>query len=231
MSKLLALLCVSFALLGSQEQFERAQAYYVQGNYDQAYETYGAMDTQQPFVRYALGNCCYGRGQYQEACVWWLAACTGSCPSQRAACWHNIIVTCAQKKMVVPEIPWYAYVNYYTLKLKLVWWQILLLISLSGVCYGSVRKAWRHRWWYMFLLSMILAGVVVMSAWSELRRSNGYVKVVTHVYAGPCTAFHLFDTLKAYEKVKVMSQQGNGWCQISHKGLLGWVPQNTIIVL
>jgi hypothetical protein len=58
----------------AQEQFLKANEFYKQGKYEEAYQRYLAVPSKSAFVHYNLGNCAYKLTRYGQALVHWRRA-------------------------------------------------------------------------------------------------------------------------------------------------------------
>lgn len=222
----------------NQELFLAANKQYQDRNYTQACEQYALITHKTSAVWYNMGLCYYQLGKYAEA-LWALRSARRIVA--QAALMDQIDRAVEQtSKAVGPTdslsfgarlVRW---VERLIVGTSVLQWQLFILILVYMLMLLVVYRQ-RVRWCRIICAmgaALVLGSLLVLVIKQSVIIASTAIVTVQElpVCSGPYRDCHVQGMVRYGDEVKLLTTHKN-WCKVTYGSIIGWVPQESILVL
>ena len=219
-----------------EEFFLRGNQRYAHKNYDDAFNSYEMISKKGSAVLYNMGNCCFHKGDYAQALVYWSRAQVGATAQEYALIAQNKEHVAhllgkegnasAQQKIVIFLQALLPYISLFLLQLMflLCWYFCLFLlrkqrIRLKKTIVSCVSIA------MMFFGSLLHVHYVQQKTQGAI-----VVKKDAQLLVGPDKGFQALCPLVYAHNVAVKERR-EGWYKIQYADMIGWVEADMVQII
>lgn len=234
---LLCMFVVSTTNTGSDEEFFlRGNKQYAHKNYDDAFASYEMVSKKGSAVYYNMGNCCFQKGDYAQALVYWSRAEVGATVTEYGLIVRNKeYVThlldkesniSAWQKIVALLQTLLPYVSLLLLQILflLCWYLCLFLLRRQHI---KLKKTIVS----CVSIAMVLFGSLLHVHYAKQGKHEGVVvKKDAQLLVGPDKGFQALCPL-AYARNVAVKEKRDGWYKIQYADMIGWVEADMVQII
>jgi len=218
--------------VGDEELFLRGNKQYLEGNFEQATESYRMIKRKGQAVWYNLGNCAYRCGDYPNARICWLRAEQASPERWHASVAHNIAALDAAVGRSSTPSTWFDALTAVTCYVPLLVMQVLFLLFWCGLLGMVLTGGWNiRRGSFVTLCALSLVfGILIAVRYTTMWRIRAVTRENTAIFAGPDRHYHAVGTIDRAQEMVVHKDRGD-WYKVKAGILVGWVPARDVVVV
>jgi tetratricopeptide (TPR) repeat protein len=221
---------------GNQEFFLRGNKQYAQKNYDDAFAAYEMVSKKGSAVYYNMGNCCFQKGDYAQALVYWSRAEVGATAAEYAAILRNKehvahlldkdSTRSAQQKIFSFLQNFLPYMSLLILQfLFLLCWYLCLFLM------GKQQIRLKRMILSSLSIAMIFCGSLLKVYYIQQDQQGGIVvKKDAQLLVGPDKGFQALCPL-VYARNVAIKEKRDGWYKIQYADMIGWVEADMVQII
>lgn len=214
--------------------FVHAQEKFVKGDFAGALNDYRSIKYKNSVVWQNIGSCYFNEQQYVQALLYWKRAYQ-RCQISQVAQLSSLEQRALQKLNLKIPSRFHFFVKRIVLMVPLIFLQMICMVLLCCILW-TLSRCWRwqefvgcdRRWLQWLIFGCFICGITWYAQRSFLQKDQAMVvKQDVLVYAGPERTFHVVETLRPGNVVRVI-QKKHGMYNIVKHSLTGWVTQDTV---
>lgn len=229
---------ITAARAGNDEEFFlRGNKQYEHKDYDSAFRFYDLIHKKGRAVFYNMGNCCFYKGDYAQALVYWSRAEAGANRQERliiarnkeqvlkllgqhehASSWWHAVGTLLEG--AVPIVP-------------LIILQLLFLLCWYLFIFFSRKQQLKSKKMMLCCLSffIVISGLILEIHYTRQGIQNGIViKKEGKLFVGPDKGLQALCPV-AYANNVTIKQAREGWYKVQYADMIGWVEADVVQII
>jgi tetratricopeptide (TPR) repeat protein len=217
-------------LATSQEDFLRANQWYLSGDYLKAKKFYDSIENKGAAVWFNLGNCCYHLEQYPEALAYWKRSLKTGGKRWR----DDVLYNCQHVQEVLsvqqPQ-KWSELLTRVVADHSLLWWQlVLILLGIIGTAMLFLYKKRKKVPVVVFFVVLCITTSCLGIKYWHLSQEHAIVAYESGLMAGTDERFSKIAILKKGLEVFVIQKQEK-WTKVVTNEGAGWIMADALITI
>jgi tetratricopeptide (TPR) repeat protein len=219
-----------------EEFFLRGNKSYAQKNYDDAFNSYELISKKGSAVYYNMGNCCFQKGDYAQALVYWSRAQVGATSQEYASIVRNkeyVMHLLDKESAVSTQQKIFSFLQSLLPYISLLILQILFLLCWYLCLFLMGKQQIRLKRMILSSLSiaMIFCGSLLKIHYMQKEAQGGIVvKKDGQLLVGPDKGFQTLCPLMYAHNVAVKEKR-DGWYKIQYADMIGWVEADMVQII
>lgn len=220
-----------------EELFLYGNKQYKQKNYAEAFKSYDMMSKKSSAVFYNMGNCCFKKGDYAQALVYWSRAEVGATPEEYRSIVQNKehVASLIGKEIDTSSLRYrmLAFLHSLLPYLSLFFLQLLFLLCWCLFIFLIAKKRMRLK---KIILSCVSIVIVICGALLQVHyvrqgtQGGIVVKKDAQLLVGPDKGFQKICPLVYAHNVAVKEIR-EGWYKIQYADMIGWVEADIVQII
>jgi tetratricopeptide (TPR) repeat protein len=228
--------CTFINARNDEEFFLRGNKQYAQKKYDDAFNSYEMISKKGSAVLYNMGNCCFYKGDYAQALVYWSRAQVGATPQEYALIVQNKEhvahllgkegIVSGRQKVVTFLQALLPYISLFLLQLLflLCWYFCLFLLRKQQIRFKKTIVGCAS-------FAMMFFGSLLHIHYMQQGVQGGIVvKKDAQLLVGPDKGFQSLCPLVYAHNVAVKERR-EGWYKIQYADMIGWVEADMVQII
>ena len=219
-----------------EEFFLRGNKQYAQKNYDDAFNSYEMVSKKGSAVLYNMGNCCFHKGDYAQALVYWSRAESGATAQEYALILQNKEHVAhllgegsnasTQHKIGMFLQALLPYISLFLLQLMfLLCWYLCLFVLRK-----KQAKLKRTIVSCVSIAMMFFGSLLHVHYLQQVKHEGIVVKKEAQLLVGPDKGFQALCPLVYAHNVAVKERR-EGWYKIQYADMIGWVEADVVQII
>lgn len=219
-----------------EELFLRGNKNYEQKDYDGAFRSYDMMSKKGRAVLYNMGNCCFYKGDYAHALVYWSRAEVGATPQE-----YNLIARNKEHVFTMlgkqgDQSLWSTAIKFLCGALpyvSLFFLQLFFLMCWYLLVFSARKKSMKVKKIVLSCISIVMAisGALLSVHYTEQQTHSGIViKKEAQLFVGPDKGLHALIPV-TYANAVAVKEMREGWYKIRYADMIGWVESDVVQII
>ncbi|HEX4069399.1 MAG TPA: tetratricopeptide repeat protein [Candidatus Babeliales bacterium] len=219
-----------------EEFFLRGNQKYAQKNYEDAFNAYEMVNKKGSAVLYNMGNCCFHKGDYAQALVYWQRAEIGATSQEYNRIARNkkyVAKLIGKENSIKMQQKIFTFLQDLLPYLSLFFLQFLFLLCWYLFVFLMGKKQIKLKKIIVSCIAVVLmsCGALLQVSYMQIGKEEGVVvKKDAQLLVGPDKGFQALCPLVYAHNVAVKEKR-EGWYKIQYADMIGWVEADIVQII